>query len=165
MNEPSKQPMPDAGVIHERVKSAVNAHRVKLRVLTSAAFVFGFVAVAVSIFIVWFYLFMYLPKQRQMLYDSEKAALQAKNAASSVEDNVKEINKFMGAEVLLTHVVSMGVTIVALSVGVLGLGMLVLLSVVILNRRTTLNQINISLAQISGQLQELQATRDVTVLS
>src|SRR6185436_15077831 len=102
---------------------------------------------------------MYLPKQRKMLYDSEKAAQQAKSAASSVEDNVKEINKFMGAEVLLTHVVSMGVTIVALSVGVLGLGMLVLLSVVIPNRRVALNQINLSLAQISSQLRELQAAR------
>jgi len=162
MNESSNQPTPGMGAINERVKTAVNAHRVKLRVLTSAAFVFGFVAVVVSIFIVWFYLFMYLPKQRQMLYDSEKAAQQAKSAASSVEDNVKEINKFMGAEVLLTHVVSMGVTIVALSVGVLGLGMLVLLSVVILNRRVALNQINTSLAQISQQLRELQTAKEVT---
>lgn len=157
-NQPN-QSVPDAGAINERVKTAVNSHRIKLRVLTTAAFVFGFVATAASIFIVWFYLIMYLPKQKQILYDSEKAVEQAKSAANSVEDNVKQINKFLGVEVLLTHVVSMGVTIVALSVGVLGLGMLVLLSVVILNRRATLNQINVSLAQISDQLRELQNAR------
>jgi len=157
-NQPNHQ-VPDAGAINERVKAAVNSHRIKLRVLTTAAFVFGFVATAASIFIVWFYLIMYLPKQKQILYDSEKAVEQAKHAANSVEDNVKQINKFLGVEVLLTHVVSMGVTIVALSVGVLGLGMLVLLSVVILNRRATLNQINVSLAQISNQLREMQNAR------
>lgn len=159
MNEQSNQPTPDAGVINERVKTAVNVHRIKLRVLTGAAFAFGILAVAASIFIVWFYLIMYLPKQKQMLRDSENAFAQTKQAEISVEENVKQINKFLGVEVLLTHVVSMGVTIVALSVGVLGLGMLVLLSVVILNRRITLNQINVSLAQISRQLRELQAAR------
>jgi hypothetical protein len=48
---------------------------------------------------------------------------------------------------------------VALAVGVLGLGTLILLMVVILNRRVALNQINASLAQISKQLRELQTER------
>lgn len=159
MNHQSNPSPADGGAINEQVKTAVNAHRVKLRVLTSAAFVFGFVAVAASIFIVWFYLFMYLPKQRQVLQDSEQAFQQAKSATNSPEENIKQITKFLGVEVVLTNVVSMGVTFVALSVGVLGLGMLVLLSVVILNRRVALSQINASLAQISNQLRELQNAR------
>ena len=56
----------------------------------------------------------------------------------------------------------MAVAAVALSVGVLGLGTLTLLTVVILNRRVALNQINVSLAQISRQLQDLQTAREVT---
>jgi hypothetical protein len=53
----------------------------------------------------------------------------------------------------------MGTTLVAVVVGVLSLGTLVLLIVVILNRRVTLNQINVSLAQIAHQLRELQSSR------
>jgi hypothetical protein len=103
---------------------------------------------------------MYWPKQKSVLRDAEQEAQRATNAAHSVEDNVRQINKFLGVEVLFTHVISMGVTVVAVSVGVLGLGMLVLLSVVILNRRVALNQINASLSRISRQLHELQSARD-----
>ena len=53
--------------------AAVRSHRLKLRVMTSVAFLFGFLAVATGIFIVWFYLIMYLPKQRQMIEDAEIA--------------------------------------------------------------------------------------------
>jgi len=49
--------------------------------------------------------------------------------------------------------------IVGMAVGVLGLGTLVLLTVVILNRGATLNQINARLAQISHQLRQLQDNR------
>jgi len=45
------------------------------------------------------------------------------------------------------------------------LGTLTLLTVVILNRRVALNQINVSLAQISKQLQNLQTAREVTLHS
>lgn len=158
MNQ-SNQPTPDAGAINERVKTAVNSHRIKLRLLTSVAFVIGFVAIAASICIVWVYLIKYLPREKQLFYDAEKAAQQAKSATPSIEDDVKEIKKFLGVEVLFTHVISVGVTVVAISVGVLGLGMLVLLTVVVLNRRVALNQINASLAQISNQLRELQNAR------
>lgn len=161
MNPQSTPSTPDAGAINEQVKTAVQAHRVKLKVLTMAAFVFGFVAVAVSIFIIWFYLFMYLPKQRQMLQDSQKAVAQANTNTDSPEAGIKRIDKFLGVEMVLTDVMSMGVTIVALAVCALGLGTLILLSVVILNRRVTLNQISASLAQISNQLRELQNARGV----
>ena len=47
----------------------------------------------------------------------------------------------------------------AVAVGASGLGTLILLTVVVLNRRIALNQINANLAQISNQLRELQAGR------
>jgi hypothetical protein len=50
--------------------------------------------------------------------------------------------------------------VVAAAVGLLGLGTLTLLTVVILNRRVALNQINMSLAEISSQLRELEKVRD-----
>jgi len=162
MNESSNQPTSDAGVINERVKTAVNAHRVKLRVLTTTASVFGFLAVAASLLIVWAYLFMYLPKQRQMILESHQSVEKAQAANDSAGENVKRIADFQRTHIVLTDVISMAVAAVALSVGVLGLGTLTLLTVVILNRRVALNQINVSLAQISRQLQDLQTAREVT---
>jgi hypothetical protein len=44
---------------------------------------------------------------------------------------------------------------IAFLIGILGLGTLVLLKVIVLTRRTTFQQINASLAQISNQLKEL----------
>jgi heme exporter protein D len=161
MNEPTNPLLPDAGKITEQVKAGVRSHRIKLRVLTGAAFGFGLLAVVMSVFIVAFYAVMYLPKQKQVLLDLEAAAAQvrANGDTAPVEESVKEIKKYLGVEVVLTHVTSMGVTMVALAVGVLGIGMLVLLTVVILNRRVALNQISSSLAQISAQLLELQKAR------
>jgi heme exporter protein D len=161
MNDQTNSPLPEAGKIAEQVKAGVQSHRIKLRVLTSAAFGFGLLAVVMSVFIVAFYAVMYLPKQKQVLRDLEVAAAQvrANGATAPFEESVKEINKYLGVEVILTHVTSMGVTMVALAVGTLGVGMLVLLVVVILNRRVALNQISSSLAQISNQLRELQTAR------
>jgi hypothetical protein len=53
----------------------------------------------------------------------------------------------------------MGVTVVAIAMGLLGLGTLILLTMVVLNRRVALNQINDSLVQISNQLRKLQTER------
>ena len=161
MNANNPSPHLDPAAFNDRVTAAVHSHRLKLRLLTSVAFLFGFLAVAAGVFIVWFYLFMYLPKQRQMIQEAEAAVQQARTASSptSVEEDVKRIDKFLGVQIVLTYVISAGVTLVGVSVGVLALGTLTLLTVVILNRRVTLNQINVSLAQISNQLRELQITR------
>ena len=74
----------------------------------------------------------------------------------TVEETLQRLDRFLGVEIFMTHVISMGTTIVAAAVGVLALGTLVLVLVVMLNRRVTLNQINVSLAQISSQLKDLQ---------
>jgi hypothetical protein len=97
-----------------------------------------------------------------MLQDSQKAVEQAKTGADSAEASVKRIDNFLRTEVILTYVISAGVTVVAFAVGALGLGTLILLAVVVLNRRVTLNQINASLAQISNQLRDLQTARGGT---
>ena len=136
----------------------MHSHRIKLRVLNAVAFVFGFIAIVASVFIVWFFLAM-LPKQREMLHDPPNIVEQAKTSTESAGDGVKRIDKALRTEARLTYILSMEMTVVALAVGALGLGTLILLTVVVLNRRVTLNQINTNLAQISNQLRELQAVR------
>ncbi|MBI3417656.1 MAG: hypothetical protein HY043_20380 [Verrucomicrobia bacterium] len=154
MNDQPKNPLPNLDDINARVATAVSAHRTKVRVLTSLALVFGFLAVAVSLMIVAFYPIMYLPKQKEIIKQAEAALTQAKT--ETVEETVQRLDKFLGVEIFMTHVISMGTTIVAAAVGILALGTLVLVLVVMLNRRATLHQINVSLTQISGQLNELQ---------
>ena len=154
MNDQSKNPLPDINEINSRVAAAVQSHRTKLRILTGAALTLGSIAVAISLVILVFYPVMYLPKQKDLLQRAQAAATQAQT--ETTEETVKRLDKFVRVEILMTHVVSMGTTIVAAAVGALALGTLVLVLVVTINRRTTLSQINISLAQISGQLKELQ---------
>lgn len=156
MNHQTNPPGPDAGAINELVRATVHSHRIKLRVFTSASFVLGFVAIAASIFIVWSYLIFYMPRQRVMLNLSQQTMEPAGTGTDSAGDGMKRMQRLLGAEVGLTYVVSMGVTVVAVAVGVLGLGTLMLLTVVILNRRVALKQINASLTQISNQLREMQ---------
>jgi len=160
MNDPLKTPTPDAGAINELVKTAVHSHRIKLRVLTAAAFVFGFVAVAASILIASLCLHQW-PWQSEILKDLPypKTMEQAKPNTESAEDRLNRIERIIHQEAFMTRMASTEATGVALAVAVLGLGTLILLTVVILNRRIALNQINASLLQISNQLRELQAGR------
>jgi len=113
-------------------------------------------AIAASIFTVAFYVMKYLPKQRVIIEMSQTAVDLAGTNAGSAAELVKRTDNILAHEVILTHVTSMGVTVVASAVGALGLGTLILVTVVILNRRVALNQINANLAQISNQLRELQ---------
>jgi len=157
MNPQSSSSTPDAGAVNELVKTALHAHRIKLRVLTTAAFVFGFVAIAASIYIASWWLTM-LPWQREMLHDPPNLAEQVKPNESAA-DGVKRIDRILRKEAALTYVASTQATGLALAVGVLGLGTLMLLTVIVLNRRIALAQINNSLMQISNQLRELKNAR------
>ena len=160
MNDPLKTPTPDAGAINELVKTAVHSHRIKLRVLTAAAFVFGFVAVAASILIASLCLHQW-PWQSEILKDLPypKTMEQARPNTESAGDRLNRVERIIHQEAFMTRMASTEAAGAALAVGVLGLGTIILLTVVILNRRVALNQINNSLAQISSQLRELQTER------
>ncbi len=154
-NQPTDPtPLPDASVIQERVAASVHSHQRKIRVLTGMAFVFGFLAITASIAIVSAYFVLYLPKQRQMLQDFGASARVAH--AAPEENSSKPKYDFAATEVVMTHVISIGTMLVAVAVGLLSLGTLVMLLLVVLHRRATLNQISVSLAQISNQLKDLQ---------
>ena len=160
MNDPLKTPTPDAGAINELVKTAVRSHRIKLRVLTAAAFVFGFVAVAASILIASLCLHQW-PWQSEILKDLPypKTMEQARPNTESAGDRLNRVERIIHQEAFMTRMASTEAAGAALAVGVLGLGTIILLTVVSLNRRIALNQVSNSLAQISNQLRELQTGR------
>jgi hypothetical protein len=157
MNDPHNPPTPDTGAINEQVKSAVQSHRIKLRVLTTVAFVFGFVAIAASVPIASWWL-RELPMQNLLVADlpNPGAAAASRANTGSVEDRLTLLERAVRGEAFLTHMASTQATGLALAVAVLGLGTLILLTVVVLNRRIALKQINDSLVQISNQLRELK---------
>jgi hypothetical protein len=152
MNNPLNTPMPDAGAINERVKTVVHSHRIKLRVLTTVAFVFGFVAIVASIYLASFWML-------SLRWENEVHKRLPKPNTESAEDGVRRLELIIGHEAFLTRLATTEATGVALAVAVLGLGTLILLTVVVLNRRVALNQINDSLLQISNQLRELKTVR------
>ena len=156
MNNPPNHSMPNVESINRQVALSVHSHRVKLRVLTTCAFAFGFLAIVISLCTLWLWRVKYWPKQEEMFKQAHNEMVALGSAADSKEQWSKQISGVLGTEVTLTAILSVGVATVALSVGLLSLGMLVLTTVVLLNRRVTLNQLNSSLAQISSQLRELQ---------
>ena len=162
MNPQPDQSMLDADTVHQRVKAGVKAHRIKLRVLTAAAFLLGFLAMITSLLVVWVYPVFVLPKQKAVeLHANDLRQQLTTNAIVSTpgEDAGKQIARLLAVEIQMANLTTAGTAVVAAAVGLLGLGTLTLLTVVILNRRVALNQINASLAQISSQLRELQKAR------
>ncbi len=154
----SKQPSPDMAAASDAIGAALRAHRIKLRVLSSVAFLFGVLAIAASIALVWCYFIFYLPRQKQMLEDAAYLPPPVQtNALPTPQDGhlAKRLPGFTQVHIIMTHLVSVGVTVIAVAVAVLGLGTVVTLTVVLVNRRATLQQINVSLAQISEQLRHL----------
>ena len=153
-NHPSDTPQ---SAFNDQVNTAVRAHRGKIRLLTGVAFLFGFLAIATSVALVWCYLIVYLPKDKQVMRDAGIVASQ-RNAVSATE-RANWPDQFLGSQIAFTHAISLAVTILSVAVGVLALGTLILAIVVTLNRRVTLNQINTSLAHISDQLRDLRVSR------
>lgn len=127
-----------------------------MKILTSAALFFGFLAIAASVAIVSAYFVLYRPKQLQLLRDVTIAAQAAQPTPAPGENPPPRKLDFPSVQATMTHVLSFGTMLVAVAVGFLAAGTLVMLALVVLQRRAALHQINVSLVQISGQLKELQ---------
>ena len=159
-DDPSSNPAssPEISAINERVAVSVRSHQRRIRALTGFAFLLGFLAVAASVIIVSAYFVFYRPKEKEVLRQVTLAAEQAKANPAPAEGGAapKLPFDFPSVQATMTFFHSVLIALLAGAVGLLALGTLVLLAVVILNRRATLQQVNASLAQISAQLGELQ---------
>src|SRR4030095_13421909 len=156
MNQSMSSPSPGESVVpNGRIRAALKSHQRKIRVLTAVAFLFGFFSIAGSVAVVSCYFVAYLPKQMQLLRDVTVAAREAgvNSARAEAQAGTRGAAKFdfPSVQATMTYALSIGVTFLAAALGMLALGTLVLLAVVVLQRRTTLTQINTSLAQISEQ--------------
>ena len=155
----SSAPADENPALNDRVVRKIKIQQRISRVLTATALFFGFVAIGASIALVVAYSLLYLPKQKQLLRDYQKAAEKSLHNYAPNPGDPKSYAQMAEAHIFMTHVASAGTMLLAVSVAVLAGGTLVLLIVTILNRRLALSQINASLAQISGQIKELKNQR------
>ena len=147
--------------MNERTLRSITKHQRGLRVLTGAALVFWLVALIGSIFVIWAYFLMYLPKEKQLLRDFEReyqAASTNAVSASSGETEKQRVGKNQ-ITFVMTRAVGIGTVSTAACVAVLSAGMFATIILVIWNRRVTLRQINANLTQISAQLKMLEGSR------
>jgi hypothetical protein len=153
MNE--KTPMTDDRM-NERCLRSIAKHQLGIKCLTGAALALWLIAMLSSVFLVWAYFLVYLPKERQILQNFEKEYQAASpNAVASGESERQRVGKHQ-ITFVMTRAVGVGMVSTAACVAVLSAGMFATIVLVIWNRRVTLRQISASLTQISGQLKELE---------
>jgi hypothetical protein len=149
---------PDLSSISEKVGASIRSHQSRIRVLTSVALLMGILAIAASVAIVSVYFVFYRPKEKEVLRQVTLAAEQAKQSANAENATTSPSRlpfDYPSVQATMTFLHSLAIAFLAGAVGILGLGTLLLVTVIVLPRRTTLEQINASLAQISNQLKEL----------
>jgi len=164
MNPQANSPLLHPAAINERVTAGIRSHRLRMRILTSLALLFGFLALATSLGLAWSYFVFILPRQTEMMQEGSQAFVHhsGTNTVSeplATQEALQRIERHLRMEAQVSRTLGLGTFILAIAVGALGLGTLVLLLVVILNRRAGLNQLNVSLAEISRQLREASTPR------
>jgi hypothetical protein len=149
----------------QQVMDTLHRQQQRLKWLTVTAVALWSLAVITSVGVLISYSVFYAPKERQVMADYgayghllERSAAMP-NGEPSPDRPPTPAEKALGLQFTMSYVMTKAILIVAVSVVILSCGTLATLLLVIFNRRVTLRQINHSLAQISGQLKALQATR------
>jgi hypothetical protein len=151
-----------AGGDDEQVLQKLAIHQRRLKWLTGVAISFWALAVAGTAAVLICHALFLSPKEQQIMADYGaygRLADRTNGAPAEASESPTRADRAMGVNFTMTYVVTRGVLLVATSVLILSGGTLATLLLVIFNRRVTLRQISYSLAQISHQLQELQAKR------
>ena len=147
--------------MNERSLSSIKKHQRGLKLLTGTALGLWLVAMIGSVFVIWAYFVMYLPKEKQIIRNFEKEYQAASTNAVSASSGESEKERVEKNQItfVMTKAVGIGMVSTAACVAVLSAGMLATIILVIWNRRVTLRQINANLTQISAQLKELEITK------
>jgi hypothetical protein len=135
----------------------------KSRLLTSVALGVGILCIAAGVLLMWGNDVIF--PQVQLLVKQERDAQQqtmSSGAPVATRTNTVDASLILGdgtvvdRQVLVTLLLGKAAYVSSRAMALLGVGTLLTLLLVIFNRRITLRQINISLAQISAQIKELQ---------
>ncbi|MBI1840805.1 MAG: hypothetical protein HYR88_08165 [Verrucomicrobia bacterium] len=148
----------DLASISQRATASIRASQRRVRILSSLALLLGFLAVAASALVVSTYFIFYRPKEKEVLRQVTLAAERAQKnpPAADGAPAARLPFDFPSVQATMTFFHSLAIALLAGAVGLLAVGTLIVLAVLLLNRRATLEQVGSSLAQISSQLRELQ---------
>jgi hypothetical protein len=161
-NPPTPNPFhaDDAFAMNEAVMQKLKSYRWKSRALAAIALSLGLLSIAAGIFIAWANAIMIMPMERLLLEDYPLAVRQAStNSPGPLNREGKPTLSQAQLDVRHVQVTAAHgkvLILMAVSIGLLGMGTFVTLLLVIFNRRVTLRQLNASLAQISIQIKEWQ---------
>jgi hypothetical protein len=162
-NQPTANPSPggEAYEMNDAVMKKLKSYRWKGRALTTMALGAGLLSIVAGIFLVWANSGFIFPQVRLLVQNSGVA--QSSDTNSISQTNVDDSSHLtlsdgttVNRQVMVTLMLGKAMNVTSLSVTLLGLGTLLTLLLVILNRQVTLRHLNTSLTQISNQIKELQ---------
>lgn len=165
MNQNNPTPNPssrgDANELNEAVMKKLKSYRWKGRVLTTVALGVGLLSVLAGIILMWANSALIFPQVQLLVQQYGAAHPSTTNSMAQTNADSAILTLSDGTpvdrQVAVTLMMGKAMNVTSLSVALLGLGTLLTLLLVIFNRHVALRQINVSLAQISHQIKELQA--------
>jgi hypothetical protein len=153
--------------LNDAILNKIHLQDWKCRLLTSVALGVGILCIAAGIFLMWGTSYAVLPQVQLLVKQQRAAQAQSMNSTAPSVTSTNAVDEslilsdgtIVDRHVLVTLMLGKAAYITSRAVALLGAGTLLTLLLVIFNRRGTLRQINISLAQISAQIKELQNHR------
>jgi hypothetical protein len=148
--------------LNDAILNKIHLQDWKSRLLTSVALGVGVLCIGAAVLLMWGNSVVIFPAIQMLIKQSAAAQHPGMIAGAPSQTNaVDESPKLsdgtvVDQQVLVTLMLGKSMYVMSREVGLLGVGTLLTLLLVIFNRRVTLRQINISLAQISAQIKELQ---------
>jgi len=146
--------------LNEAVLKRLRAVNWGARALTAVALGIGMLCIAGGMFLVWANTHIIFPQVQSLVKGYHAAPPGNTNAVSGTAPADERFTlgdgKTVDRQVLVTLMMGKSLNVTSLAVALLGFGTLLTLLLVIFNRRVTLRQINIHLAQISEQIKELK---------
>jgi len=156
-NTPSRG---DAEEMNHAVMKQLRSYRWKGRALTVISLGVGLLSIVAGIVVAWANAMMVMPMERLLLQDYPHAVRQTDtNSIVAPRTEAKPAlprNELDWRHVQVTAAHGKAMFLIAVSIALLGVGTFLTLLLVIFNRHVTLRQVNVSLAQISSQIKELQ---------
>jgi len=146
--------------INEAVMKKLHSYGWKGRALVSLALGVGLLSIAAGILLMWANSSSLFPQVQLLVQQSGTMQAGSTNqvAGANADDSRLTLSdgKTVDRQVLVTLLLGKAMYVTSRAVALLGLGTLLTLLLVIFNRRVTLRQINLSLAQISEQIKVLR---------
>jgi hypothetical protein len=148
--------------LNDTILSKIHLQDWKSRLLTSVALGVGVLCIGAGVLLMWGNSAVIFPEIQMLLKQSDAAQHQSMSSGPSSKTNAFDgrltlsDGTIVDQQVLVTLMLGKSMYVMSREVALLGVGTLLTLLLVIFNRRITLRQINISLAQISAQIKELQ---------